>query len=75
MDQQELQEKFKDISLKLKDATSNDPLLSALITTMMTLFEMQNEQLTNLNKQIAEAQESIEKQMSLINTFNTKLGN
>ena len=75
VDQQELQERFKDVSLKLQDATSSDPLISTLITTMMTLFETQNEQLTNLNKQIAENQVTIEKLMALINTLNTKLGN
>ncbi len=82
MDQQELHQRFKDIALKLQAATSSDPLLSALITTMMTLFEtqngqlaLQNEQLTNLNKKLEENQITIEKLMALIDTLNMRLGN
>jgi len=82
VDQQELHQRFKDIALKLQAATSSDPLLSALITTMMTLFEtqngqlaLQNEQLTNLNKKLEENQITIEKLMALIDTLNMRLGN
>ncbi len=75
MDQQELHQRFKDIALKLQAATSSDPLLSALITTMMTLFETQNEQLSNLNKKLEENQITIEKLMALIDTLNMRLGN
>ena len=75
MDQQELHQRFKDIALKLQAATSSDPLLSALITTMVTLFETQNEQLSNLNKKLEENQITIEKLMALIDTLNMRLGN
>ena len=82
MEQQELHQRFKDIALKLQAATSSDPLLSALITTMMTLFETQNGQLAILNKQLAiqieqnaEQKNTIEKLMALIDSLNTKLGN
>lgn len=89
MEQQELHQRFKDIALKLQVATSSDPLLSALITSMMTLFEtqngqlaLQNEQLSNLNKQLAiqieqnaEQKVTIERLMALIETLNIKLGN
>lgn len=75
MEQQELHQRFKDIALKLQEATSSDPLLSALISTMMTLFETQNEQLANLNKKLEENQITIGKLMALIDSLNTKLGN
>lgn len=87
--QQELHQRFKDIALKLQATTSSDHLLAALITSMMTLFEtqngqlaLQNEQLSNLNKQLAiqieqnaEQKVTIEKLMALIETLNIKLGN
>lgn len=75
MEQQELHQRFKDIALKLQEATSSDPLLSALITTMMTLFETQNGQLAILSKQLEENQITIDKLMALINTLNEKLEN
>ena len=89
MEQHELHQRFKDIALKLQEATSSAPLLSALISTMMTLFEtqngqlaLQNEQLANLNNQLAiqieqnaEQKNTIDKLMALIDSLNTKLGN
>ena len=59
----------------MQAATSSDPLLSALITTMMTLFETQNGQLAILSKQLEENQITIDKLMALINTLNEKLEN
>ena len=89
MEHQALKDRFRDISEKLEKAVSHDPVLSALVSVLMTLFEtlsdmfgkqsaltvLQSEQLTNLNKKLEENQITIDKLMALINTLNEKLGN
>ena len=89
MEHQALKDRFRDISEKLEKAVSQDPVLSALVSVLMTLFEtlsdmfakqsaltvLQSEQLANLNKKLEENQITIDKLMALINTLNEKLGN
>lgn len=67
MEQQTLKDRFRDISEKLEKAVSHDPVLSALVSVLMTLFETlsdmfakqsaltvsQSDLLANLNKQLA----------------------
>ena len=77
MSQQTLQDRFKDISLKLEKATADDPMISILVSALFALFENQNNQLQSQNNQlqsqnitIANLSKTIEDQKILIEKLN-----
>lgn len=78
MDFEDLNKRYKNLAEKLQQATSGDPMLSILITAMMTLYEslsgMFAEQKTTVQKLTAVI-ERLEARKKIETTFTGKTGN
>lgn len=77
-----LNERYKELAEKLQQATSSSPMISVLVSALMTLFESlvamftkQSEQLSSLTKQLSEQKALNEKLLNLIGKLEEKLGN
>ena len=63
-----LNKRYKELSERLQQATSGDPMLSVLITAMMTLFE-------SLSGMFSEQKVVNDKLLAVIERLEAKLGN
>ena len=67
MDFEDLNKRYKNLAEKLQQATSGDPMLSILITAMMTLYE-------SLSGMFAEQKTTVQKLTAVIERLEAKLG-
>ena len=68
MNFEDLNKSYKELAEKLQQATSGDPMLSVLITAMMTLYE-------SLSGMFAEQKSTVEKLTAVIERLEARLGN
>ena len=68
MNFEDLNKSYKELAEKLQQATSGDPMLSVLITAMMTLYE-------SLSGMFAEQKTTVENLTAVIERLEARLGN
>lgn len=75
MDFEDLNKRYKELADKLQQATSGDPMLSVLITAMMTLYESLSGMFAEQKNINAEQKIAIEKLTAVIERLEARLGN
>ena len=75
MEFENLNKRYKELAEKFQQATSGDPMLSVLITAMMTLYDSLSGMFAEQKNINAEQKIAIEKLTTVIERLEARLGN